>query len=639
MPEAGPDDSQARSADDKRLDSHFRMAPAYAGQLAWSLGVCALLAAGCLIAAFSQSLPSARALGLHLVLLVGVLAALWRMVWLRGAVSLEREERAEQRRKDGERAKAGRESLFAEEPDGIPRHWTSEYKLEGYAYIRQRIVLLAAALGAGIVSFVLLIRPVPKLEGSVLGIGTLALVIGFTCVLASRYFGLVGAKGIREAPALAGWLRGVQWLAFATALSLFFARVTEYRHPFVERWVFRIILAWTVICALELVIRTLVGLLGQRQPFDEVETPIELISVQLVFASVNPLKSLSEGLERYLGISLRASWGLRFMARAFLPLVLLLGVLMWGMTALEVVHPHEQGILEHWGRYTGEPLEPGLHLKWPWPIDRIHHFPATQVSHLRLGFTLLEEKRTPLKFILWTRIHADEHKLLLNEGNDLVSLEAYVYYRIEDVEQYAYQVQNPDAALEALAYRELVTRLLPYTLDDLLSRDRAILPAVLQRGIQEAADREHLGIEIVKVAFMGLHPPVEIADAYQEVVSAQIDAETMQRFQEAYRAKRMPSAEAEAIETINMAVARAAQRTRLADGRAAAFRSLLEAYRTHPFLFRTAWRARAYEESLAGRGFIVRDDALDTPGFDLTILNLRDGLLPRSIFRRPRSPG
>jgi len=634
----------AKPAGDKSLESHFRMAPVYGGQLFWAALMCTVLAAACLVLGLVQTLPSAWALGLHLALVAGILAALWRMVWLRGAVSLDREERATQRRKEEERARAGRESLFAEEPEGIPRRWTAEYKLEGYAYVHQRIILIVVALGAGILSLLYLIRPVPAVAGSVLAVAALELVIGFTCLMASRYFGLVGRRGIREAPALAGWLRGVQWLSFAAAMSLFMAKNTEYtvgkvayyRSVGVERWVCRVILAWTVLCALELLVRAFMGLLGQRRSFEEVEVPIELVSVQLVFAAANPLKSLSEGVERYLGISLQASWGLRFLGRAFLPLVLLLALLLWGMTALEVVHPHEQGILEHWGKYTGKPLEPGLHVKWPWPIDRIHHYPATQVSEVKLGFTMEGEEERQLKFVLWTRVHADEYKLILNEGNDLLSLVAYVYYRIKDAEQYAYGMQNPDEGLEALAYRELLRSILPYRLEELLlGKHRQEFPGVLHKRIQDAVDRQQLGIEIVKVAFMGLHPPVKVADAYHEVVSAQIWAETRLHAEVAYRNIKVPNARGEHVEIVNAARAEAVGRKEMALGRAAAFRALLEAYRSDPALFEMVQGIQAYEEALAGKPFVVKDDALDTSSFELIILNLRQGL-PLMPFGLPR---
>jgi len=440
----------------------------------------------------------------------------------------------------------------------------------------------------------------------------------------------------------------VQWLSFAAALSLFVAKVSEYfdtvtkvthyRYAAFEQWVCRVILAWTVLCAVELLARTLMGLFGPRRAFEEVEVPIELVSVQMVFATANPLHSLSEGLERYLGISLQASWGLRFLGRAFIPLVFLLGVLMWGMTALEVVHPHEQGILEHWGKYTGKPLEPGLHVKWPWPIDHIYHYPATQVSEIKLGFAVKEGEEKRLKFMLWTLVHAEEYKLILNEGNDLLSLVAYVYYRISNVEQYAYQLQNPEDALEALAHRELLRAILPYRLEELLGgRPRAEFPAMLQRRIQAAVDRRQLGVEIVKVAFMGLHPPVAVADAYHEVVSAQIWAETRLHAEEAYYHLKVPSAQAERLEIVTAAKVEAMERKQSALGRAAGARALLEAYRKDPALFETEQEIQAYEEGLTGKPFIVKDDALDTQDFELFFVNLRQGL-PLVPFGFPPRP-
>ena len=613
MPDTRPPGSKAPGPA-KPLDSHFRMAPVFAGQLAWTLGVCVVMAGACLAVGFSQSLPSARALGLYLALVASVVAALWRMVSLRGAVSLEREARAEARRKEEERAKTGKQSLFAGEPEDIPRHWTSEFKLEGYAHARQRIVLLVPAVGIGIVAFLYLIRPVPGLKGSVLAVGALELVIGFACILASRYFGLVGARGIREAPALAGWLRGAQWLSFAAAISLFFAGMTKSEYPDVERWICRIILAWTVLSAAELIGRAVSGFFGERRAYEDADVPIELISLQLAFASANPLKSLEEGIEKYLGISLQASWGLRFLGRSFLPLCFVLAFVLWGMTCFEVVHPQEQGILEHWGVPTGRVLEPGVYVKYPWPVDHVRHLAARQISEIKLGFETTGEERK-LNFVLWTRIHsAEEKKLILNEGQDLVSIDAYLYYTIRDPMKYAYTLQNPDAALEVLAYRELLNTLLPYTLNDLLSQDRGKLSDRLTERIQAVVKRQDLGIDVITVAFVGLHPPVDIADAYQDVVSAQIDQDSMRRLEEAQAYVTVPAALATAAELENAAAGAGYARTQDAAARAAQFLALLDVYRQDPFLVSTARKAETYESALAGRQFIVTDDAFDAVG-------------------------
>jgi regulator of protease activity HflC (stomatin/prohibitin superfamily) len=613
------------------------MAPVFAGQLAWCLGVSAVLTAGCLAVGFAKTpVPSAQALGLHLLLVTGVLAALWRMVALRASVSLERETRAETQRKEAERAKQGRQSLFAGEPEGIPRHWTTEFKIEGYAHARQRIILIASAAVAGLLSFLGLTRAVPSIEdlpaSTILGVGTLDLVIGFACILASRYFGLIGRKGIREAPALAGWLRGVQWLSFGAGVALFLGH-KDIGLPGAEPWVTRIILAWTVLCALELIVRAVVGLTSPRKPYEDADVPMELIAVQLVFASANPLRSLESGLERYLGISLQASWGLRFLGRAFLPLVFLLGVLMWAMTCVEVVHPNEQAILERLGQPVGQPLGPGLHVKWPWPIDRVYHYPALQVSALRIGSTRTAADEA--RVILWTKPHVgrasekeetgEEYKLILNEGNELVSVDAFVYYRIANVTHFAYQMQNPDAALRALTYRELTHSLLTSRLDDFLGHDRPRFPDELGQRIQKAADKERLGIEIVKVTLVNLHPPVEVADAYQDVVSAQIEAETRLIGEAAWRAQFMPGAEGDAVTMLDASNAAANQRIQAARGEAEEFRALLDVHRRNPYLFKTARAADTLEQVFSERPFTLLDDALDTQGRRVTV-DLRHGL-------------
>ena len=79
--------------------------------------------------------------------------------------------------------------------------------------------------------------------------------------------------------------------------------------------------------------------------------------------------------------------------------LLLLGYATSGWTA---IGPDEAGLLQRFGRYRG-PLGPGLHLRWPYPIERVTAIAPDRVRSLEIGFraTALPQ-REPLR---WESTH------------------------------------------------------------------------------------------------------------------------------------------------------------------------------------------------------------------------------------------
>ena len=108
-------------------------------------------------------------------------------------------------------------------------------------------------------------------------------------------------------------------------------------------------------------------------------------------------------------------------------------------------------------------------------------------------------------------------------------------YRIRDLHAWLYSCQNPEEALQTLAYRALMEATVDKTLDAVLSRDIATFSSTLHKQVQAEVDERALGVEIVAFTLRGLHPPVAVAADYQAVVSAQLDRTTFVIEAETYR--------------------------------------------------------------------------------------------------------
>jgi regulator of protease activity HflC (stomatin/prohibitin superfamily) len=219
------------------------------------------------------------------------------------------------------------------------------------------------------------------------------------------------------------------------------------------------------------------------------------------------------------------------------------------------------------------------------------------------------ESDEELPFILWSKTHAEnEYKLVLGQGRELVSLDVVVNYRIKDPVAYLFGVQNPEDALRGLAYRVIMQETVGGNLDEVLSEKRATFSKTLQAALQAELDAHQIGIEVVDMPLRGIHPPIEVADAYQGVVSAQVEMVTLVTQARAEREKLVPRAEADRIKAISDAEAHAAVRLGEARGEAAQFRAVKEAYALSPGLYRERRRLETLEQAVQDKQLYVVDD-------------------------------
>ncbi len=334
--------------------------------------------------------------------------------------------------------------------------------------------------------------------------------------------------------------------------------------------------------------------------------------VPLLFSDRNPVASAIVYFETRFEISLRDTWSFKVIGRSIQPIACGLLLLGWASTSLATIDTFERGVQERFGRpVSSEALDPGLHLKAPWPIDIIHRFPTTRIEALPLGFAGQKEGVS----LLWTKQHAaEEYTLLLGDGRDLVTVNATLNYRISDAVAWHYSTQNPQAALEALAEQALFNNTVSRSLDGVLSENVSQFARRIESEVAKGAERLRLGVTIVGVAFHGIHPPVSVATDYQAVVSAQHERQTLVHKARAYEAETIAGAQSQAEGLLAAAQGSAAARIAKAEGDAEAFNALLPAYVRGPSLYRFRERTAVIEANLEDRSVHIIDDRIERDG-------------------------
>ena len=414
------------------------------------------------------------------------------------------------------------------------------------------------------------------------------------------------------------------------------------------------------------------------------------------------LRSAADAIDYQFGFKVSQTWFYKLLEQAIVPLILFGAITLYLFSCVVVVEPDEQAIIERFGNPENEAgevriLEPGLALKWPWPIDIAYKYPTRKISEISIGFVPKVDPKTgkvERKPLLWGETHYEkEYQLLVASRQSSAELPAGtvpvslviaavpVQYRIKDLYSFIYNHNEPEKLLESICYRELTKLAASANIEgedqtdiehSLLGMGRAEAGKILTERIQEAADKEGLGVEIVFLGLQGVHPPAEVAAAYQKVISAVqtkqsliLEAQTQRnqmlstlvgsvdKADELYQlalkyrqaedvnspedieslGKQLDTAFAEAkgviFQTLRESQRYAFEKETLAKGTGLRFAGQLKAYEAAPEIYLHEQRLAILEESLEGvRKYVIVADPNDT---QITIIDLQETQSP-SIY-------
>jgi len=207
---------------------------------------------------------------------------------------------------------------------------------------------------------------------------------------------------------------------------------------------------------------------------------------------------------------------------------------------------------------------------------------------------------------LWTQKHdIGEYMLLLGNGNEMVAVNLKILYVISDLYSYIKNFASAEAVLSAAVYNALMTRTINTTLDSFLNVDRNSLSASVMDELSVFCESEKLGLSVVQVVIENIHPPVDIADVYQKVVSASVDKTTMITRAHTYTATKLIEAEKLSSFAVNGAKAVQHDRTSEAQKESVVFYSAADAYRASPVSYELAKNLDVYQKIIKNNKIYV----------------------------------
>lgn len=268
-------------------------------------------------------------------------------------------------------------------------------------------------------------------------------------------------------------------------------------------------------------------------------------------------------------------------AGKFLPVLLGLGLVVWGASGFYTVQEAERGVVTRFGKLH-EIVLPGLNWK-PTFIDNVTPVNIERVLELRTNGSML------------------------TQDENMVLVEMTVQYRIEDPAKYLFSVTKPDDSLKQATDSALRYVIGHMTMDDILTTGRAIVREKTWNALRDIIKNYDMGLLITDVNFQYARPPEEVKAAFDDAIKAQEDEQRLIREAEAYARGQEPIARGQAQRILEQANAYKEQVVLNARGEVERFSKLLPEYKAAPEVTRDRLYIQTMEKVMKNTPKLMMD--------------------------------
>ena len=468
-------------------------------------------------------------------------------------------------------------------------------------------------------------------------------VIGLFLFIIGRYStGLSNLANRRLLQASAGYLMLSSVLCFVSAII---EAILWFGYEQIDIITAKTLLFFLLVIAIETMLGLVMEIYRPRQQGKNGRVLYESRLIGLLGRPGGVIRTVAEALDYQFGFKVSETWFYRFLENALAWIILAQLSLLFLSSSIVTIGPNEEALLERFGKPIPgrEVLYSGFHFKFPWPIDKIYRYPSQEVKTIYVGVERGEVPTNTLQVILWTRSHFEEEQNMLVASKDItlaeditteqavpvnfLSVNIPVQYRIKDIQSWMLKNENSAQLLENIANREVIRYLVNVDIEEIMAAGRMKASEEIRQRIQKQVEK--LGVEITFVGLEGIHPPINVADAWEAVIGSLQDKQISILNADGYAAARVPSAYAEATNIVLSADSLGQTKSNLAAAQAKSFQNQETAWKASP----SVYTQRSYLETLAKATADTRKFVIAATNNQETIwLNLEDRL-NKDLFR------
>lgn len=266
-------------------------------------------------------------------------------------------------------------------------------------------------------------------------------------------------------------------------------------------------------------------------------------------------------------------------ATKFLLTVIILLVITYALTPLYTVDETEQAIVLEWGvNPIKAAKEPGLHFKWPWPLQSVIKFDDRLLQY-----------------------DAQSREVITKDKKTLI-LDNYARWKIADPIKFLQTVKNENGAqtrIDDIVYSEIRVETANHDQADVIARQRDSIMKIVTAKCDEKAGE--YGIEILDVRIKRADLPQENEESVFQRMIAERERQAKRYRSEGQSEATRIRAEADKESRIILSKSYEQAQITKGEGDAEAVKIYGDAYKKDPDFYAFVRTLETYEKSLVGK--------------------------------------
>ncbi|MCL2517052.1 MAG: FtsH protease activity modulator HflK [Oscillospiraceae bacterium] len=227
-------------------------------------------------------------------------------------------------------------------------------------------------------------------------------------------------------------------------------------------------------------------------------------------------------------------------------IILIIFVIALVSTCWYTIDDKQQGVVTTFGKVTSR-VDSGIHFKLPFGIQQVHKVDVNVYQKIEIGY------RTNFRDSASYETIDNESKMITGDFN-IVNVDFFVEYKINDPVKYLYNSMQPEAVLKNLVQSQIRNVIGSSEVEMILTTGKAAIQSRVKELVIEVLDTYDIGLSLTDIRIQDSEPPtVDVMNAFKAVETAKQGADTVINQAKAYENAQLPLARANADKQIQNA--------------------------------------------------------------------------------------
>ncbi|AIQ57912.1 tail fiber protein [Paenibacillus borealis] len=276
-----------------------------------------------------------------------------------------------------------------------------------------------------------------------------------------------------------------------------------------------------------------------------------------------------------------------------------------GSSSFYTVQEQERAAILTFGKYTSE-SSAGLHFKWPYPIQEVITVPAELTQRIHIGYRQEADGA----------VAVEDEAMMITGDENIVSADAVVQWKISNIRNYLYNIDDPDKFLRNSASSSIRAVIGSEKLDYAITDGKTVIQDKVRVLLVELQKKYNTGIQIIDIKFQDIEPPSgQVEEAFREVTNAREEKNTKINNAKKYENDIIPKARGEAQALIERAEGEKKSRILNAQGDVAQFNAIFAEYSNNKSVTESRLILETLETILPSAKIFITNSNSDTVNY------------------------